>query len=102
MTKRSCFGRPHIPIGVSLLGRGGVGIATVIATGSELARQLVRDPYVFDHLALSERVAARELLDVAPPVPADERPAPVERCGASPEDEWCPREPHRVHYHDHH
>ena len=28
---------------------------------SELAQQLVRDPYVFDHLALSERAAEREL-----------------------------------------
>ncbi len=28
---------------------------------SELAQKLVRDPYVFDHLALSERVAEREL-----------------------------------------
>jgi len=28
---------------------------------SELAQQLVRDPYVFDHLALSGRVAEREL-----------------------------------------
>jgi len=26
-----------------------------------LAQQLVRDPYVFDHLALSERVAERDL-----------------------------------------
>ena len=31
------------------------------APDSELAQQLVRDPYVFDHLALSERVAEREL-----------------------------------------
>ena len=28
---------------------------------SELAQQLVRDPYVFDHLVLSERAAEREL-----------------------------------------
>ncbi len=31
------------------------------APDSELAQQLVRDPYVFDHLALSGRVAEREL-----------------------------------------
>ena len=31
------------------------------APDSELAQQLVRDPYVFDHLALSERAAEREL-----------------------------------------
>jgi len=31
------------------------------APDSELAQQLVRDPYVFDHLALSERVVEREL-----------------------------------------
>jgi hypothetical protein len=31
------------------------------APDSELAQQLVRDPYVFDHLALSERAVEREL-----------------------------------------
>ena len=35
--------------------------AALPAPDSELAQQLVRDPYVFDHLALSERVAEREL-----------------------------------------
>ena len=31
------------------------------SSDSDLARQLVRDPYVFDHLALSERVSERDL-----------------------------------------
>ncbi len=35
--------------------------AALPAPDSELAQQLVRDPYVFDHLALSERAAEREL-----------------------------------------
>jgi predicted nuclease of restriction endonuclease-like (RecB) superfamily len=35
--------------------------AALPAPDSELAQQLVRDPYVFDHLALSGRVAEREL-----------------------------------------
>jgi len=35
--------------------------AALPSPDSELAQQLVRDPYVFDHLALSERVAEREL-----------------------------------------
>ncbi len=35
--------------------------ATLPAPDSELAQQLVRDPYVFDHLALSEQVAELEL-----------------------------------------
>jgi len=35
--------------------------AALPAPDSGLAQQLVRDPYVFDHLALSERVAEREL-----------------------------------------
>jgi len=35
--------------------------AALPAPDSELAQQLVRDPYVFDHLALSKRVAEREL-----------------------------------------
>ncbi len=35
--------------------------AALPAPDSELAQQLVRYPYVFDHLALSERVAEREL-----------------------------------------
>ncbi len=35
--------------------------AALPAPDSELAQQLVRDPYVFDHLALSERVVEREL-----------------------------------------
>ncbi len=35
--------------------------AALPAPDSELAQQLVRDPYVFDHLALSKRAAEREL-----------------------------------------
>ena len=35
--------------------------AALAAPDSELAQQLVRDPYVFDHLALTERAAEREL-----------------------------------------
>ena len=35
--------------------------AALPAPDSELAQQLVRDPYVFDHLALSEHVAERDL-----------------------------------------
>jgi len=35
--------------------------AALPAPDSELAQQLVRDPYVFDHLVLSGRVAEREL-----------------------------------------
>ncbi len=35
--------------------------AMLPAPDSELAQQLVRDPYVFDHLALSERAAERDL-----------------------------------------
>lgn len=35
--------------------------AALGAPDSELAQQLVRDPYVFDHLALSERTVEREL-----------------------------------------
>jgi len=35
--------------------------AALPAPDSDLAQQLVRDPYVFDHLALSERVAERDL-----------------------------------------
>ncbi len=35
--------------------------AALPAPDSGLAQQLVRDPYVFDHLALSEQVAEREL-----------------------------------------
>jgi len=35
--------------------------AALPAQDSELAQQLVRDPYVFDHLALSGRVVEREL-----------------------------------------
>ncbi len=35
--------------------------AALPASDSELAQQLVRDPYVFDHLTLSERAAEREL-----------------------------------------
>lgn len=42
--------------------RGGLGrrrhlAAALTSLDSELAQQLVRDPYVFDHLALSERAA---------------------------------------------
>jgi len=32
-------------------------VAALPAPDSELAQQLVRDPYVFDHLALSDRAA---------------------------------------------
>ncbi len=35
--------------------------AALPAADSDLARQLVRDPYVFDHLALTEPVAERDL-----------------------------------------
>ena len=61
-------GRAYLPDqSVMLLGRSG-GALTNFAThlpapDSELARQLVKDPYVFDFLTLTERVADRELED---------------------------------------